>query len=150
MNSWTFSKVYNQFLTFISSCSFADLTDEELTKELENFLLRALADFRFPQCDLEYEAIENDYVFTDEKFGQREVNVILAYMNKYFLQWILSREKNFEQQYYDADTKTHSLGNLVQQMNNAYKIAIKEANDINYDYARMDRKRKPRIGSVNV
>lgn len=151
MNSWTFSRIYNQFLTYVSSCTFADLLDEELDAELEKFLLRALADFRFPQCKLDYEAIagSNDYQFTDEDFSQREVNVIQAYMNKYFFEWILSREKNFEQQYYDSDTKTHSLGNLVQQMNTAYKTAIKEANNANYDYSRMNKKRNPRIGAVN-
>ena len=90
-----------------------------------------------------------DYSFVDKDFGQREVNVILAYMRKYFLEWMLTREKNFEQQYYDADTKTHSMGNLVQQINTAYKNANKEANDINYDYTRSDKNRKPRIGAVN-
>lgn len=155
MNNWTFKKIYRYFLAFVQSCTFADLLDDELEEELYKFLTRALADFRFPQVDLEYSEILNerneviDYNFVDEDFGQREVNVILAYMRKYFLEWMLTREKNFEQQYYDADTKTHSMGNLVQQINTAYKNANKEANDINYDYTRSDKNRKPRIGAVN-
>lgn len=157
MSNWTFSKIYEFFLTFISSCTFADLIDEELEQECHKFLLRALADFRFPQVSLEYQEIvvqgedgdQTDYQFTDEKFSQREVNVLLAYMRKYFFEWLLSRERNFEQQYYDADTKTHSLGNLMQQLNSAFKTALKEANDINYDYTRSSIKREPRIGAVN-
>lgn len=156
-NSWTFKRIYEIFLAFIQSCTFADLLDVEIEEELSKFLLRALAEFRFPQTSLEYEPIYSDedeeevvdYQFIDEEFSQREVNVILAYMNKYFFQWMLSREKNFEQQYYDVDTKTHSLGNLIQQLNASYKTALKEANDINYDYTRSDKERKARIGAVN-
>ena len=157
MNNWTFTKIYAFFLAFVQSCTFADLLDEELEEELSKFLLRALADFRFPQVGLDFEPVYDeeddqkivDYRFTDEGFSQKEVNVLLAYMRKYFFEWMVAREKNFEQQYYDSDTKTHSLGNLVQQMNSAYKAAIKEANDINYDYTRSDDKRKARIGAVN-
>ena len=181
----TFRDIYNQFLTYLSSCTFADLTDGELESELEKFLLRALADFRFPQVSLEYriEEVEKtevvkhdehsidpgmealvikdnddhfitrvaiDKIFVDEKFSQREVNVIIAYMKKYYLEWLSSRERNFEQQYYDADTRTHSQANMVQQITNAYKVAIKEADSANYDYSRMDStNRRPRLGKVN-
>lgn len=117
----TFRDIYNQFLTYLSSCTFADLSDTELENELEKFLLRALADFRFPQVSLEYKTEEvekteivkhdehsiepktealvikdnNDHfirriaidkIFIDEKFSQREVNVIIAYMKKYYLE----------------------------------------------------------------
>lgn len=157
-NIWTFNTIYDQFLTYARSCTFADLADEEIESELEKFLLRAVAEFRFPQCSLDYEpgewqdgnATVETYQFTDEKFGQREVNVILGYMKKYFMEWLLTREKNFEQQYYDADTKTHSQGAIVRQLNSAYKTAIKEAHNINYNYTRMDTEhRAPRIGQVN-
>lgn len=154
-NNWTFRKIYQYFLTYVQSCTFADLIDVELEEELNRFLLMALAEFKFPQVSLECEPLFNedneivDYVFIDENFGTREVNVIIAYMNKEFFKWMLSREKNFEQQYYDADTKTHSLGNLMQQLISAYKVAIKEANKISYDYTRSNKDRLPRIGAVN-
>lgn len=161
----TFDDVYNQFLTYAHSCTFADLSDDELLGELRKFLERALADFRFPHCSLEYtEKVEETedpetheitssitYIFTDKDFGQREINVLIAYMKKYYIEWILSREQNFQQIYYDSDTKTFSQGNIIQQLNTAYKTAIKEANDVNYDYSRMDGKtRSPLIGKVNV
>lgn len=157
----TFDDVYNQFLTYAHSCTFADLSEEELLHELKKFLERAIAEFRFPHCSLDYTCVVSEptednpqpepvFVFTDEDFGQREINVLVAYMKKYYLEWLLSREQNFQQLYYDTDTRTYSQGNLVQQLNTAYKTAIKEANDVNYDYSRMDSTRRPQIGKVNV
>lgn len=153
---WTFSRVYESFLATIRSCTFADLLDEELDEEMKRFLLRALADFRFPQVDLGYEAVLNDkeevvdYKFTDGDFSQREVNVLLAYMRKYFFEWIIAREKNFELRYYDSDTKTSSQGEMVKQMTNAFKTAISEAEQASYNYGRATRNHKVRIGSVNT
>lgn len=153
---WTFSRIYEIFLATIRSCTFADLLDEELDEEMKRFLLRALADFRFPQVDLSYETVLNDqkeivdYKFTDNNFSQREVNVLLAYMRKYFFEWIIAREKNFELRYYDNDTKTSSQGEMVKQMNNAFKTAISEAEQASYNYGRVTKVHKARIGSVNA
>ena len=80
MNNWTFKKIYRYFLAFVQSCTFADLLDDELEEELYKFLTRALADFRFPQVDLEYSEILNerdeviDYlldVLEEEHMGSR-------------------------------------------------------------------------------
>lgn len=152
---WTFSRIYEYFLSTISSCTFADLLDDELDEEMKRFLLRALVDFRFPQVSLDYGTVldENqevvNYKFTDENFGQREVNVLLAYMRKYFFEWILAREKNFELRYYDADTKTSSQSEMVKQISNSLKLAISEAEQASYNYGRTTKDHKVRIGSVN-
>lgn len=151
MNSYTFDDIYEQFLTYVRSCTYADLTDEELDSINYKFLIRALAEFRFPQVSLDYTetVVEEKTIYTFTEITQREINVLLAYMRKYFLEWILTREKNFEQQYYDMTTRTFSQANLVAQMNAAYKTAIKEANDVNFDYTRQDDSKKPRIHLVN-
>lgn len=149
---WTFEDVYDQFLTYTASCTLSVLTDVEIKNELDKMLLRALSEFMFPQVSLDYETDPETNItsFVDKDFGLREIAVIIAYMKKYYHEWMLSKESNFQQQYYDSDTRTHSQANMVKQLLDSYKEATAAAEAANRNYLRMDNKRKARIGAVNA
>lgn len=151
IKKWYFHIIFDQFLTYTTSCTFAILSDEEILRELEKFLMRAIAEFKFPQVSLEfsYDEENKEYYFIDENFSFKEVNVLIAYMKKYFHEFLYSKEENFQQLYYDSDTKTFSQANMVKQLLDAYKTASDAAEEINRNYLKMDRKYKSRIGSVN-
>lgn len=151
IKKWYFHIIFDQFLTYTTSCTFAILSDEEILRELEKFLMRAIAEFKFPQVSLEfaYDEEKEEYYFIDEDFSFKEVNVLIAYMKKYFHEFLYSKEENFQQLYYDSDTKTFSQANMVKQLLDAYKTASDAAEEINRNYLKMDRKYKSRIGSVN-
>ena len=151
IKKWYFHIIFDQFLTYTTSCTFAILSDEEILRELEKFLMRAIAEFKFPQVSLEfaYDEEKEECYFVDENFSFKEVNVLIAYMKKYFHEFLYSKEENFQQLYYDSDTKTFSQANMVKQLLDAYKTASDAAEEINRNYLKMDRKYKSRIGSVN-
>ncbi len=151
IKKWYFHIIFDQFLTYTTSCTLAILSDEEILQELEKFLMRAIAEFKFPQVslDFDYDEEKKEYYFVDENFSFKEVNVLIAYMKKYFHEFLYSKEENFQQLYYDSDTRTFSQANMVKQLLDAYKTAADAAEEINRNYLKMDREYKSRIGSVN-
>lgn len=151
IKKWYFHIIFDQFLTYTTSCTFAVLNNEEILQELEKFLMRAIGEFKFPQVSLDFTFDEEakEYYFIDENFSFKEINVLIAYMKKYFHEFLYSKEENFQQLYYDSDTKTFSQANMAKQLLEAYKVASNAAEETNRNYLKMDRKYKSRIGSVN-
>ena len=151
------------FLSSLNSCTLASYTDQELQDELDILAKRAIAKFKFPKIDLSYKYDDNiiddakpvverqkaGYYFINE-VGMREIIVIVAWMKVYWLEYQLSREKNYENLYADKDVKAFSSGNLISSIEKAYSTMRTAARKDEEDYYRINADGKPAIGDINV
>lgn len=161
-NYWSYC-LYPLFLSTLSSCTLASFTDQELQNELDHLALRAVAKFKFPKVDLSFaydDEVENAKLpkIEQRKKGYyflnnvtiKEIQVILSWMKVFWLEYQLSKEKNYENLYADKDVKAFSSGNLISSIEKAYKTFSTEARKNEEDYSRVSAEGKPAIGDVNV
>jgi len=118
---------------------------------LNDMIIRAVAEFRFPKIALAYEEITDanstvEYQFVNT-LSQREINVILALVKKSWIEQQLDNESNFENTFYDKDVRLHSRGNLVKALQDRYELAKKEAERVQYDYYRVS-SGAPAVGDI--
>lgn len=161
-NYWS-SCLFPLFLSSLSSCTLASYTDQELQNELDILAKRSIARFKFPKINLKYaydgeiadmslpivERSTKGYYFIEE-IGYREIEVILAWMKVYWLEYQLSKERNYENLYADKDVKAFSSGNLISAIEKAYNTMVATARKVEEDYGRVAADGKPAIGDVNV
>ena len=148
-----FSSLYDQALNTLKSNTFANMTDKDIENYFSSLAKRAIADFRFPKVSLEYE-VQNqqdghpEYTFKEE-ITQKEVNVLLVLIKKYWLEQQIDNETSFEDLYYDRDVRTFSRGNMIRSLNERYEKACDEAKRVQYDYSRQrDSEGRPGIGTI--
>ena len=161
-NYWSYC-LYPLFLSTLSSCTLASFTDQELQDELDHLALRAVARFKFPKVDLSfaYDSEEENpnysivkrkskgYYFLND-VSIKEIRVIISWMKVYWLEYQLSKERNYENLYADKDVKAFSSGNLINSIEKAYNTFTTAARKDEEDYSRVNAKGKPAIGDVNV
>ena len=161
-NYWS-SSLYPLFLSSVSSCTMASYTDQELQNELDFLAKRAIARFKFPKVNLAYEysneitdmtmpVVERStkgYYFVND-VNYREYEVIVAWMKVYWLEYQLSKERNYENLYADKDVKAFSSGNLISAIEKAYNTMMQVARKTEEDYGRVGTDGRPAIGDVNV
>ena len=142
----------------------ASYTDQELQNELDMLAKRAIARFKFPKVSLAYaydadivntnlpvvERSAKGYYFTNDGVGYREYDVIVAWMKVYWLEYQLSKERNYENLYADKDVKAFSSGNLISAIEKAYNTMMQVARKTEEDYGRVRTDGRPAIGDVNV
>lgn len=141
----TFDTIYSQFLSSVPEVGdeYRNLSEEEFKKELYNLLVPAIANFQFPHISLDFEPILSESQEPMEVSGkfkeeirQEEINVLLVLMRVEWMQSVINRESRFERYYYDANMRTHSQGNMLQQMNKRMNDIKKEARAAIYNYSR--------------
>ena len=161
-NYWSYC-LYPLFLSTLSSCTLASFTDQELQDELDHLALRAIAKFKFPKVDLSFgydnevedtslsdvERKSKGYYFINN-VGIKEIRVILSWMKVYWLEYQLSKERNYENLYADKDVKAFSSGNLINSIEKAYNTFTTAARKDEEDYSRVNADGRPAIGDVNV
>lgn len=154
-----FDVVYDQFLTSMSSapgCSWSSFTEEELKAELFNLLIRAIAEFRFPKIELDYDSgqeevnggmINYDYFVND--ITQKEINVLLAYMKQFWYEYVVSNEMLYDNSYFDTSLNKHSPGMLLAQLRQLLELARREAKSVRFNYGREDVEGKSNLAKLN-
>ena len=150
-------------MSSVSSCTLASYTDQELQNELDLLAQRAIARFKFPKVSLEY-VYDNEIVDVNlpvverttkgfrfvKNVGYRELEVVVAWMKVYWLEYQLSKERNYENLYADKDVKAFSSGNLISAIEKAYSTMVQTARKTEEDYGRVRTDGRPAIGDVNV
>ena len=136
------------FLSTLSSCTLASYTDQELRDELNNFAIRAIARFRFPRIKLDYEFDEEGNGSFKNSVTMAEIEVILGWMKVLWLEYQLSKERNYENLYADKDVKAFSSGNLIASIVKAMDTFTTQARNIEEYYYRSD-EGIPTIRDVN-
>lgn len=162
--------LYKPMMSTIRGSYYGVISQEELEDDLFNITKRAIATFKFPHVSLDYrtfyavhdesdnsklievdagteEAVEHG-VFVNE-IGQREVEVILAWMKVYWIESLLSNADDFEITYTDSNIKTFSRANLVQQNLNRYKEFLAQAHEIETRYSRVAEGGGAALGKIN-
>lgn len=146
----SFEILYNQFLSSISSYTLSQLSDYEIQAELFNFAERAIANFKFPKVDLSYTLNPSDEIYYfDNNPGQKEFNVLLAYMKLAWVEFNLSKEEKLQTLYYDDNVRTFSAANMLAQLNRMHENFVSAAKQAEYDYSRIAVDGRPRIGDIN-
>jgi hypothetical protein len=146
-----FSVIHQQVLNTLKSSTLAAMEDYEIEVMLNDMIIRAVAEFRFPKIVLTYEEITDanstvEYQFVNT-LTQREINVILALVKKAWIEQQLDNESNFENTFYDKDVRLHSRGNLVKALQDRYELAKKDAERAQYDYYRVS-EGAPAVGDI--
>jgi hypothetical protein len=147
-------------LESIDSCTLSDLTNTILQDQLNMLAERAIADFKFPKYSLAYvydstvnpaSGIPYGYYFTelDGPLTQKEYNVIVAHMKKYWVEFQISQERLFQNAYYDKDIRLHSPGNTLDKLDKMYKTFIGVALKAERDYSRVNTTGVPTWGDIN-
>lgn len=158
MSNYWENNLFPQFLDGIESCTLSDLTTYQIQSELENLVIRAVADFMFPQYSLAYTLDETQnpetgvmygYYFDSDDVGQREFNVILARMKQYWIEFQLSQERMFENAYYDKDIRLHSPGYTIEKLIKMYTTFKATADKAEFNYNRVTLTGDSGIGEVN-
>jgi hypothetical protein len=146
----SFEKLYDQFLTTVSSYTLTQLTNDDIEAELFNLAERAIGAFKFPKVPLTYDLDISTYVhFFTEDVTQRELNVLLAYMKLFWIEYQISNEQRFLTQYYDDKVKTFSQGNVMAQLNRLHENFMENAKRTEYEYGRVDKDGRPKLGKIN-
>lgn len=158
LNYWE-NTLYPQFLNTIDSCTLSEQANLFIQEQLNDLAIKSIADFKFPKVSLSYlydetTNTETDapygYYFIETNVGQQELNVILARMKAYWVEYQISREKMFENTYYDRDIKLHSPGNFLDKLLKLYATFETKADRAEYNYYRVNIEKNPSIGDVNV
>jgi hypothetical protein len=146
-----FSVIHQQVLNTLKSSTLAAMEDYDIEIMLNDMIIRAVAEFRFPKINLVYEEITDSDSTVDYQFvntlTQREINVILALVKKSWIEQQLDNESNFENTFYDKDVRLHSRGNLVKALQDRYELAKKDAERAQYDYYRVS-SGAPAVGDI--
>ena len=147
MRQWN-KVLFPLFLSTLSSCTLASYTDEELEQALAQLAMRAIARFRFPRINLEYNFKEGQGSFVNE-VTMSEIEVIVCWMKVLWLELQLSKERNYENLYADKDVKAFSSGNLIASIVKALDTFTAQARKTEEFYYRSDNG-TPTIGDVNA
>lgn len=155
-NYWE-TDLFPQFLNSIVSITLSELSNFNIQYELNNLAKRAISSFKFPRVSLEYEfdSTENSetevpygYYFTED-VSQREINVIVARMKQFWIEFQISQERLFDNAYYDRDIRLHSPGNTIDKLIKMLTTFKKIADKAEFDYGRVDDRGRPSIGAIN-
>ena len=147
MRQWN-KCLFPLFLSTLSSCTLASYNDEELEQALNEFAMRAIARFRFPRVSLQYKIDENGHGSFDNNVTMAEIEVILCWMKVLWLEYQLSKERNYENLYADKDVKAFSSGNLIASIIKALETFTMQARKFEEFYYRTNNG-TPTIGGVN-
>lgn len=135
----------------------SSFTNFEIQNQLSFLVIRAVADFKFPNIGLEYAFDAEINPDTEEPYGyyflneltQKEHNVILARMKQYWVEFQISQERLFANAYFDKDVRLHSPGNMIDKLIKMF-VTFKNAADFaEYNYGRVSKKGDPTIGDIN-
>lgn len=137
------------FLSTLSSCTLASYTDEELSQSLNQFAIRAITLFRFPRIKLDYTFDENGNGSFVNDVTMAEIEVILSWMKVIWLEYQLSKERNYENLYADKDVKAFSSGNLISNIEKTLRCFVDLARKKEEFYYRSNNG-TPTIGDVNA
>lgn len=142
--------IFPIFLLSLESCTYSEYTDSELRLVLNVFAIRAISRFKFPKVALNYNVdVMGDYYFEGDGITDNEIDVIVTWMEYYWLSYQLSKEEHFDNPTYDKSVTAFAnsgIINAITKAMNEKKVAAKSRES---DYGRVTIDRKPAIGEVN-
>ena len=117
-----FTDVYRLFLAKITNCRYLQLTEDELTDELETLLKIGLA--RFPQLDTEPDYITKQF---PRELTLLEQDILSLFMVVGFISRFIASTTLLSQSLSTKDFAMYSQANHLKELMEAKKSAEKEA-----------------------
>jgi hypothetical protein len=152
-NGTGFAELYPQILDSLKSDTLAALTNYDLKVYLDGLIKKAVAGFLFPRIDLDYRIVPDDEESFDDNYyfynqiTQKEKNVLLVFIKRFWLEQQIDDDSKMEQRYFDAALKTHSQANMIVALRQRYNDALKECEMAQYNYSRSINN-TPTIGDI--
>lgn len=127
--------VYDAFLAKVNEDDWSRCYSKEdldwFLRDWRAFLNSAIPYFKFPHCKLDID--EEKQVFTDNRMGQAEIQVIATFMKQEWLKRTVDSWENIKTQYDEAD---FSQANLLRQFINLKDQVTKDARTMEANYYR--------------
>ena len=114
VNKTPFSAVYDCFLSKVTDDMYMELTKDETTGLLQDFLLNAIPYFEFPRKNIADYSIDNEEF--NVELDQEEINILATYMAVEWLGQQLVIIDNVRQKYSGTDFKFTSQANHMGQV----------------------------------
>lgn len=158
MNKYWKYELFPTFLDEVRDCTYEVYEDADLYRILNNYVKRAIEDFMFPKVSLAYEEdttndpldnAEYGYYFTDDKIGEAEYRVIIAFMKKYWIAAQISWDNNFKNPFFDKALTGYSPANMLNAMKETLAIFTEEAEKARFNYNRVNKNGKVTWGTIN-
>ncbi len=135
----TFKSLYPQILDSVKSDTLAEMTDHDIQLYFDNLIKRAVGEFWFPRIDLSYGLVSqsdpDDLAFVND-ITQKEINVLLTFIKRFWLEQQLDDEQKMEQRYFDSAIRTHSQANMIMAIRQRYQDALQECELVQMNYSR--------------
>lgn len=142
--------IYPIFLLSVESCRYSEYTKTELDMALSVLAIRAISRFKFPKVSLEYKRDEFDeYYFVSDEVGDGEIDVIVTWMEYYWLYYQLSKEDNFNNPVHDKSVTAFSNSAIISAINKAIIEKRAAARSRETDYGKVTIDRRAAIGEIN-
>ena len=114
VNKTPFSAVYDCFLSKVTDDMYMELTKDETTGLLQDFLLNAIPYFEFPRKNIaDYNVDEAEF---NVELDYEEINILATYMAVEWLGQQLAIIDNVRQKYSGSDFKFTSQANHMGQV----------------------------------
>lgn len=150
--------IFPQFLSSITECTLSGMLFIDIQSVLNDLAIKAISRFKFPKNSIEYGLdlelnsetdIPYGYFFTSDAIGQAEFNVIVSRMKQLWVEHQISQERLLMNPYFDKNISFHSPGNTIDKLIKLLKTFEKFADDIEYDYNRVNPEGSPTLGDIN-
>lgn len=162
--------LYPSFRASIRGDLYGVMSRDDMDELCYHLACRAISAFKFPRIATNYRTFyaireEDDpetlveVSSTDDNaipHGQflnnltyAEIEIILAWMKVYWCEQLLSNADNFEDIYTDANIKTYSRANMVQQNVKLLEVYRKYARNLETRYSRVRPDYVPTMGEIN-
>ena len=125
--------LFPSVLTVIRGERYLAMSDQQIANELITLAKQAINTFLFPRVGLDY-AYEDDvnnvafpkrYYFVDDNVSDKEIAILIAWMNFFWCKLIVSNSDNFNNIYFDSNIKSFSPGNVLHN----YRVMMENYRD---------------------
>lgn len=137
--------LFPEVLTLIRGERYLTMSDRQIADELISLAKQAINTFLFPAVSLEYayEEDEDNIVFPKRYFfleepGDRELAILIAWMEFFWCKLIVSNADNFNNVYFDSNIKSFSPGNVLHNYRTLMYSYRDEARRLESRYYRAD------------
>lgn len=128
-----FQKIYDRFLSRVSTYELAVMEDTKLEENLQEWLLGATPHFQ--NCKKNLEEHNIDSASFDEELNNAEVSIIAEYMVYIYVGTFLMREENLAQALNSKDYRMYSPQGQLKALISTQENISKEANTLKSQYS---------------
>lgn len=161
--------LYPPFRAQIKGEYYGVVTQDDIDEECYNIACRAVSTFKFPKISTDYttfyairvdentlEQVDPDenedaipHAYFNNDLTRSEIEVILAWMQYYWCEQLISNTDNFEEIYTDSNIRSYSRANAVAQNLKLLQNYRSTAQEMETRYSRVNDERKPAMGDIN-